>query len=326
MAEKCDMEDKPLVSIVIPCYNAEDYIAGAIESGLGQSYERIELLVVDDGSTDRSADIVKSFGDKVKLIQRKNSGACAARNVGIEHATGTYIQFLDADDVLYEDKVVSHFVAMRSDCLQGGVMSVCGYDVEWPDYKEVAIPSRSDWGDPFCGVIRAMPQTSAVLYPKSWLVGIGGFNENLSAAQEFDLNLRLTQRYEPKVILIKKSLFCVKKVPGGISRSFERVLGNYPKVMRGVVPRLLEDSGNMGSERRASLAGCLGRAVYACYKRHLCQVGNELWGMAVELDKMAARNALPGSMRMLAFWLGVRNAGRLASVVHRIVRPFRKSA
>ena len=97
---------QPLVSIIIPAYNAADYIADTIESALRQSYGNIEIIVVDDGSTDSTFNIAQRYENSgITVVKQINSGASAARNYGIALAKGQYIQFLDADDLLHEEKV-----------------------------------------------------------------------------------------------------------------------------------------------------------------------------------------------------------------------------
>jgi glycosyltransferase involved in cell wall biosynthesis len=96
----------PLVSIIIPLYNAEDYIAETIKSAINQTWQNKEIIIVDDGSTDNSLAIAKGFENGfVKVFIQKNSGASAARNKGLTQAKGNYIQFLDADDLLSADKI-----------------------------------------------------------------------------------------------------------------------------------------------------------------------------------------------------------------------------
>jgi glycosyltransferase involved in cell wall biosynthesis len=90
----------PLVSVVVPTYNYSKYIAQAIESVLAQTYPNIEIVVIDDGSTDDTASIVGKFGNKIHYHFQANQGLSAARNRGIELSSGTYIQFLDSDDKL----------------------------------------------------------------------------------------------------------------------------------------------------------------------------------------------------------------------------------
>ena len=96
-------DTQPTVSVVMPCYNASAYLREAIASVQSQTYQDWELLIIDDGSTDDSKQIAKTYAaedKRIKLIEQSNSGACRARNNGIEHANGMYIKFLDADDIL----------------------------------------------------------------------------------------------------------------------------------------------------------------------------------------------------------------------------------
>ncbi len=96
----------PLVSVIIPLYNSGNYIKETIQNVLEQSYKNIEILVVDDGSSDNSLKVAKSFeSNKVKIFTQPNKGASAARNLGLREAKGEFIQFLDADDLLSTNKI-----------------------------------------------------------------------------------------------------------------------------------------------------------------------------------------------------------------------------
>lgn len=95
----------PLVSVVIPAYNAERFVGEAIDSVLGQSYRRFEVIVVDDGSNDGTAARLRAYRDRVRHVHQANGGVGSARNRGIALATGDYIAFLDADDVWTPDKL-----------------------------------------------------------------------------------------------------------------------------------------------------------------------------------------------------------------------------
>ena len=91
-------DPKPTVSVIIPSYNCEAYIAETIGSVLDQTFRDLELIVVDDGSTDGTREIVASYGAPVRLLTQKNAGVCAARNYGIREALGQYICLMDHDD------------------------------------------------------------------------------------------------------------------------------------------------------------------------------------------------------------------------------------
>jgi glycosyltransferase involved in cell wall biosynthesis len=99
---------KPLVSILIPAYNAERWITATINSALGQSWDRKEVIVVDDGSKDKTLEVARRLESKlVKVVGQQNGGACAARNTALTFAQGDYIQWLDADDLLAPDKIAA---------------------------------------------------------------------------------------------------------------------------------------------------------------------------------------------------------------------------
>jgi len=102
---------KPLVSIVITAYNAEDTIAQTLDSAVGQTWPRKEIIVVNDGSTDRTADVVRQFKD-VKLVSTENHGLSGAQNNAFRFSQGDYIQYLDADDLLAPNKIERQFAAL----------------------------------------------------------------------------------------------------------------------------------------------------------------------------------------------------------------------
>ena len=116
---KKDLEictDEPLVSVIIPLYNSEKYIAETLKSVLNQSYKNIEVLVIDDGSKDDGLSVAKNFENAhVKIFSQSNKGASAARNYGLREAKGKYIQFLDADDLLSTNKIESQVTLLEKE-------------------------------------------------------------------------------------------------------------------------------------------------------------------------------------------------------------------
>src|SRR6516162_1288599 len=104
---------KPLVSILVPAYNSEEWIAETLRSALSQTWQRKEIIVVDDGSRDRTADVARRFASKeVTVVSVENGGAAAARNHALKLSQGDYIQWLDADDLLAPDKVERQLAAL----------------------------------------------------------------------------------------------------------------------------------------------------------------------------------------------------------------------
>jgi glycosyltransferase involved in cell wall biosynthesis len=113
----------PLVSVIVPCYNTERYIGEAIDSIVAQECESMEVVVIDDGSTDRSMEIVRRFGDRVECRTQPNAGIAAARNAGIAIARGKYLAFLDADDVWTPTSLNARLDRLRqgAECVYGSV-------------------------------------------------------------------------------------------------------------------------------------------------------------------------------------------------------------
>jgi glycosyltransferase involved in cell wall biosynthesis len=107
------MTAREIVSVIIPSYNAELYLREAVESALAQSYPHIEVVVVDDGSTDGTAAVINSFGQRVRAVNKPNGGTASARNAGARAATGVWSVFLDADDRLHPTFVEACLAHLR---------------------------------------------------------------------------------------------------------------------------------------------------------------------------------------------------------------------
>jgi glycosyltransferase involved in cell wall biosynthesis len=123
-----------MISVVVPCYNAEATIAETLRSAVGQG-ARAEIIVIDDGSTDRSAEIVAGFGDAVRLVRTPNRGASAARQHGAELARGDFIQYLDSDDLLAEGTLARRLEALAAS----------GADVAHTDWRSLQPDGAGGW-------------------------------------------------------------------------------------------------------------------------------------------------------------------------------------
>ena len=107
----------PRVSVIIPTYNREEYVVKAIDSVLGQKFDDYEFIVVDDGSTDNTKEIVNKYGDMIRYIYQHNSGVSAARNTGIKLAKGEWVAFLDSDDEWRPDYLLTQIEYGRAESL-----------------------------------------------------------------------------------------------------------------------------------------------------------------------------------------------------------------
>jgi glycosyltransferase involved in cell wall biosynthesis len=182
--------NKPLVTIITPVYNGEDYLCECLESVCAQTYANIEHIVIDDGSNDETLSIVAQY-PQIRLIQQSRGGATKARNRGIAQATGSYVVFLDADDILKKDAV-----AQQVEQLGNLTDKEIGYG-----YQEVFNGSGASkvtkraveqvYESRLVDLIFRNVVTSLSLYPLSALQAVGGFDERMTSRQEWNLNLKL---------------------------------------------------------------------------------------------------------------------------------------
>lgn len=133
------MLKNPEISVVIPCYNAGSFLGDAIKSVLAQHYPVLEVIVIDDGSTDESANTAELFAPKVRLIRQQNSGESVARNRGIDEARGDWVAFLDADDWWLPDKLAEQIkrITPEVDAI------CCGATAVYPDGRELSVIPQS---------------------------------------------------------------------------------------------------------------------------------------------------------------------------------------
>lgn len=183
------------VSILIPCYNAERWIAQAIESALGQTWHDKEVVVVDDGSTDRSLEIIQRYDDRLRWETGPNRGGNQARNRLLELATGDWVQYLDADDYLLADKIERQLAK----CMESSAPDVVygPWILEYWSEKESrrVFLDAAEPRDPWILLVRwLLPQTGAPLFRREALVQVGGWNPDQPVCQEYELYLRLLMK------------------------------------------------------------------------------------------------------------------------------------
>lgn len=192
-----------LVSVVVPAYNSGRFIGEAIESVLQQGHRELELLVVDDGSTDDTPEVLARYGSRVTLIRQANAGAAAARNAGMRLARGRYVAFLDADDVWLPGKLAAQLAHLE----QHPDVSLCctWWDLMHPDSSGTYIvhahePHRNALdGAGYSKLTYAdllldcEVWTSTVVLRRELLERLGGFNPALRRGQDYDYWLRASR-------------------------------------------------------------------------------------------------------------------------------------
>jgi glycosyltransferase involved in cell wall biosynthesis len=181
-----------LVSILIPCYNAEQWVGIAIESCLKQTYPHAEIIVVDDGSSDQSVEIIKSYQDKIHWESAPHQGGNRTRNRLLELSKGNWIQYLDADDYLQPGKIAAQMQALSelndTDVVYGPTIKA-HHRNDQIELEEIPIPPPHDpW------ILLAtwhLPQTGSPLWKKKAILNVNGWDESFPCCQEHELYSRL---------------------------------------------------------------------------------------------------------------------------------------
>lgn len=190
---------QPLVSIIIPLYNAEKFIQETIESALNQTYKNIELIIVDDGSTDSSFDIADKFSkDNIIVVKQKNKGASAARNHGLKLAKGDFIQYLDADDIININKIeyqLNILISYPSDYLIG-----CNWRYFTNNINDTFKTMPFTIDKTTCFEPSAWLMNRHYMIPHTWLIPkklvdlTGGWDENLTLNDDGEYFYRLISK------------------------------------------------------------------------------------------------------------------------------------
>jgi glycosyltransferase involved in cell wall biosynthesis len=184
------IKDKKKVSIIIPCYNSESRISEAIESAINQTYSNKGILVVDDGSTDRSREVVRSYKDVCLLENKENRGANYSRNRGLKNSSGYFVKFLDSDDALKEralEKQVKQSEEVGEKEIVFGRAEVESEQRTWAESLRGRRPGESTIEH----IMDVSPGTPHPLHRRSNLEAVGGFREGIPWWQESDLHIRL---------------------------------------------------------------------------------------------------------------------------------------
>ena len=199
----------PLVSIVIPVYNGANYVAEAIESALNQTYKNIEIIVVNDGSTDKTENIAKSYGDKIKYYYKDNGGVASALNLGIKESKGEYISWLSHDDIYFENKIERQIKELEN--IDKDTILYSGYELI-NDKSEFLgtweISSKNEYrkfNNGFYAILLCIIHGCSLLIPKKAFYEVDFFNEDLKCTQDYHLWFKIL-KYGYKVKYIPEFL------------------------------------------------------------------------------------------------------------------------
>lgn len=202
----------PFFSIIIPLYNKEKFIENTIQSVLGQSFEDFELIVVNDGSTDTSLELVNKLKDKrIKTYSISNAGVSKARNFGIQKATSKLIVFLDADD-LWKNNHLQELYKLRKAHPHCGLYAM-GYTKKFDNAEPIhahyfGLEKHSGVVDDFflSSIVDCIAWTSALMVPKIVFQKLGSFNDGLKTSEDTEMWIRIALNY--KVAFCRKMTAC----------------------------------------------------------------------------------------------------------------------
>jgi glycosyltransferase involved in cell wall biosynthesis len=215
----------PLVSIIIPCHNAEPWLEATLLSALGQTWDPKEIIVVDDGSTDGSAAVARRFEARgVRVVVQANRGASAARNHGLRMAGGDFVQFLDADDLLSADKI-----AAQMETLQSGprdAVASCRWGRFFDDPGTARFCDQAVFRDfaPAREFLIHQAETSDMIHPAAWLTpravaaDAGPWDETLSLNDDGEYFCRILLRASAVRFSPRGSAYYRSALPGSLSR------------------------------------------------------------------------------------------------------------
>ncbi|MEG4031091.1 MULTISPECIES: glycosyltransferase [unclassified Microcoleus] len=222
----------PLISVIIPVYNGDRYIVQAVESTLGQTFTNLEIIVVDDGSTDRTQQVLQPYFDRIRYIYQENQGVAAARNIACQLAQGEFLAFLDADDYFLPSKLEKQLACFDAyptlDMVQTGWLIVDETGREISAVKPWQQASKLDL-ESF--IIYKCVRPSAIMLRRKWWVKLGGFDSQFPLAEDLDFALRLALK-GCKAVWLEETLTCYRQHNSNLMSIGFRVMKNIEIVMK----------------------------------------------------------------------------------------------
>ncbi len=310
------------VSVIIPCYNVADYITDCLDSVRAQTYPHLEVICVNNNSTDDTYQTIESCKKKyvdfpITLLNEPKPGASAARNAGLRIANGEWIQFLDADDLLESEKIM-HQLELLKTAKDAALVAGTYYRQYQNGHRQLFRPSElNEW--------KALPQvslgiTSANLFCKDAVLSIDGWREDLKSSQEYDLMFRLL-RAGAQVLFDQAPLTIVReRVSGSISQV--DVLGNNLRRLEHLCE--IRDYFVSAQFAQAYLDN-VNQSIFQEIRRIYRIDARMAVGKYTELfkvkPKIRSTNGTSGSYVLLYNLLGFSATQRINAVFHRIKKP-----
>jgi glycosyltransferase involved in cell wall biosynthesis len=271
--EDIKVSGSPLVSAIVPAYNAEAFVEKALRSLLAQTYENLEIIVVDDGSTDKTAERVEGLAGnhpQIRLVRQSNHGVAAARNRGIEESRGEFIAPVDADDVWFPDAVNKLLDCLLRSDLDAGVAYAWSVIIDENGQLDGRFRCSKIEGNVLGTLIchNFIGNASSTLIRRACLKKVGGYDESFRAnglrgCEDWDLYLRIAQYYRFRAV--PQFLIGYRKPHGSMSSEPEAMAKSYTGVLDKVRQR---HPRTPGSFHRLSTSSFYLYLAHDCYYRN----------------------------------------------------------
>lgn len=216
----------PLVSVVIPSYNHARFVTEAVDSVLSQTNCQIEVIVVDDGSTDNTREVLASYGSRIRYIYQDNKGLPGARNTGIRAALGEWVAVLDSDDYWHPQKTERQLAAVAAHP-EADVVGSPGGDLPMPELLPLDPPTR--WLSIRDFLLITPMSASSTMVRRRCFDAVGLFDESLRSAEDRDMWLRLAARV--RVLQVTTPCWHYRVHEGQMSRNPQRMYDNFLRVV-----------------------------------------------------------------------------------------------
>ncbi len=233
--------DKSLVSVIIPCFNHAQYLPAAIESVHKQTHKNIEIIVIDDGSTDDTKSVCLPW-PKVKYVYQPNQGLSASRNKGIQHSVGEFLVFLDADDILYPSAITTNLQLINQDQELAFVSG--SHDKRYLDSNIIEDKTRVITGDYYCNLLEGnyIAMIAAVMFRRFAFDAIR-YGTSLKACEDYDVYLKIARKH--KVYHHNDKIACYHIYQSNMS-------ANIPLMLKSALTVLKRQRKHLNSEKEIS--------------------------------------------------------------------------
>jgi len=310
------------VSVVIPSYNCARYLAPTVDSVLAQTYRPWEIIVVDDGSTDRSMQVLKPYGRAIKYLYQENRGEPAARNLGIRSATGEFVACLDADDLWLPDKLelqMGYFAEHPNCALVYTDTSTFDDSGVLDESLRVRFNQTFASGNLFCQLFReTIFGSGSVVFRKSCVERVGHFDEEFLIGSDYEMWLRIARHFEmgyidkPLLMYRQHAAMSTRQVRCLASDGTPWEVAVLKKILR-LYPEAVQNVGEDAINERFS-------KIYSTYAHHRFRDSD--YALARELFGNALRRT-PGNMQCWLFYMLTFLGPSQVSAFRKIYRKMR---